>query len=52
MARAEAYLIELGCPKISFCVRKDNTAVLAFYERLGYASDNVHFLGKRLIPDD
>ena len=27
-------------------------AVLAFYERLGYAFDKVHFLGKRLIPDD
>ena len=52
MARAEAYLFDLGCPKVSFCVRKDNTAVLAFYDRLGYATDDVHFLGKRLIPDD
>ena len=52
MARAEGYLVDLGCPKIGFCVRKENTAVLAFYDRLGYATDDVHVLGKRLIPDD
>ncbi len=52
MQQAEAFLIELGCPKVSFCVRKDNAAVLAFYDGLGYAVDDVHFLGKRLIPDD
>ena len=52
MRRAEAFLIDIGCPKVSFCVRKDNLAVLAFYDRLGYAADDVHFLGKRLIPDE
>ena len=52
MRRAEAFLIDIGCPKLSFCVRKDNHAVLAFYDRLGYAADDVHFLGKRLIPDE
>ena len=50
--QAEAFLIELGCPKVSFCVRKDNDAVLAFYDGLGYGMDDVHFLGKRLIPDE
>lgn len=52
MRRAELYLIDLGCPKVSFCVRKDNLPVLSFYDRLGYGIDDVHFLGKRLIPDD
>ena len=52
MRRAEAYLTDLGCPKVSFCVRKDNLPVLSFYDRLGYEIDDVHFLGKRLIPDD
>ena len=52
MRRAEAFLIDIGCPKVSFCVRKDNHAVLSFYDRLGYAADDVHFLGKRLIPDE
>lgn len=52
MRRAETYLIEIGCPKVSFCVRKDNDSVLAFYDTLGYGVDDVHFLGKRLIPDN
>ena len=52
MAQAEAFLIAQGCPKVSFCVRKDNAAVLAFYDGLGYQADDVHFLGKRLIVDD
>lgn len=52
MRRAEAFLIDLGCPKVSFCVRKDNDSVLRFYDLQGYAIDDVHFLGKRLIADD
>lgn len=52
MRRAEAYLIAIGCPKVSFCVRKDNHSVLAFYDALGYGVDDIHFLGKRLIADD
>ena len=28
-----------------------NADVLAFYQRLGYAADDVVALGKRLIPD-
>ena len=52
MRRAEAFLVGIGCLKVSFCVCKDNHAVLSFYQRLGYAADDVHFLGKRLIPDE
>ena len=52
MQAAEAFLIEKGCPKVSFCVRRDNHAVLSFYDGLGYQADDVHFLGKRLIADD
>ena len=51
MRRAEAFLVERGCPKVSFCVRKNNEAVLAFYQQLGYEIDDIHFLGKRLISD-
>ena len=51
MRRAEKFLIERGCPKVSFCVRRNNEAVLAFYRELGYEIDDIHFLGKRLIPD-
>ena len=51
MCRAEAFLIERGCRKVKICVRKNNEAVLAFYVRLGYEIDDIHFLGKRLISD-
>jgi len=52
MARTEAFLIELGCPKINLCVRHDNEAVLAFYDGLAYAPDHALVLGKRLISDE
>ncbi len=51
MQRAERALSELGCPKLNLQVRAGNEAVLAFYERLGYADDRTLSLGKRLIPD-
>ena len=51
MQRAEQTLSELGCPKLNLQVRAGNEAVLAFYERLGYADDQTLSLGKRLIPD-
>jgi len=51
MQRAEQTLSELGCPKLNLQVRAGNEAVLAFYERLGYADDRTLSLGKRLIPD-
>ncbi|MCA1191429.1 GNAT family acetyltransferase [Saccharopolyspora sp. 6V] len=49
--RAEAALAALGCPKVQLQVRPDNTGVVDFYERLGYAPYEVVDLGKRLIPD-
>ncbi|WP_043009082.1 GNAT family acetyltransferase [Comamonas testosteroni] len=51
MQRAEQTLSELGCPKLNLQVRAGNEAVLAFYERLGYADDRTLSLGKRLNPD-
>lgn len=51
MARAEALLIERGCPKINLLVREGNDAVMAFYAKLGYGRDAAVSLGKRLIPD-
>lgn len=52
MKNAEEFLIEKGCPKVSFCVRRDNHGVMSFYDRLGYEVDEILFLGKRLISDD
>ena len=48
---AEDRLLARGCPKLNLQVRTDNRAVIAFYQRLGYAVDEVVGLGKRLIPD-
>jgi ribosomal protein S18 acetylase RimI-like enzyme len=51
MAWGEAALMARGCPKINLQVRTTNAGVLAMYERLGYARDDVVSLGKRLIAD-
>lgn len=52
VADGERRLEALGCPKVNLMVRSSNTAVVAFYEALGYAVDDVTALGKRLIRDD
>lgn len=51
MAAVEQRLTDLGCPKINLQVRDTNTAVLAFYEALGYRVDATVSLGKRLESD-
>lgn len=51
MAAVETRLREKGCPKINLQVRSTNTAVIAFYDALGYGNDNVVGLGKRLESD-
>ena len=51
MAAAEAHLQAAGCPKINLQIRSLNTAVAAFYRRLGYLPDEVVSLGKRLVND-
>nr|WP_145547760.1 GNAT family acetyltransferase [Variovorax boronicumulans] len=51
MRHVEQALRARGCPKISLLVRSSNSAVQAFYRRLGYAVDEAVPLGKRLIPD-
>lgn len=52
MAAAEAGVRALGCPKLSVQVRADNPDALAFYDRLGFARDEVVSMGKRLEHDD
>jgi len=48
MAEVETRLRELGCPKLNFQVRKANLDAAAFYERIGFAQDDVVSFGKRL----
>ena len=46
---AEAALIALGCPKINLQVRTHNTAVVAFYRKLGWEPEELISMGK-LLP--
>jgi ribosomal protein S18 acetylase RimI-like enzyme len=48
MAAAESWLDEQGVPKLQLMVRADNAAVIEFYERLGYADQQVVVLGRFL----
>lgn len=52
MMEVQSRLHSLGCPKINLQVRNGNIDAIAFYERIGFAVDDVVSLGKRLIPDD
>jgi ribosomal protein S18 acetylase RimI-like enzyme len=51
MARAEALLLQRGCPKVSLLVRTSNPEAIEFYRHLGYTQDESVSLGKRLIAD-
>lgn len=48
VSEAEASLKALGCVKTQLMVRGDNTAVLRFYDSLGYSVADVVVSGKRL----
>lgn len=47
MAAAENWLRARGIPKVHVMVRRSNTAVLGFYDQLGYEEQDVVVLGKR-----
>ena len=44
---AEAWLIQQGAPKAMLMVRHSNSAVIEFYEKLGYHVEDTFVLGKR-----
>ena len=48
MAEAERILRGVGCAKINLQVRATNKKVIGFYERLGFAAEELVNLGKRL----
>ena len=48
MQASERWLQERGVPKVNLMVRTTNTAVVAFYEALGYEDGEVVVLGKFL----
>lgn len=51
MGEAERILTGVGCPKINLQVRSTNTKVIAFYEKLGFTSEPIVNLGKRLVRE-
>lgn len=51
MQKMEALLLLKGCPKINLQVRSSNAAAVKFYKTMGYCSDDVVSLGKRIIQD-
>ena len=48
MEAAEAWVLAQGIPKLMLMVRDDNQAALAFYDGLGYRTETVSTLGRRL----
>lgn len=46
-ARFEA----MGCPKINVMIRAENSAVSAFYDRLGFVRETTLLCSQRLISD-
>jgi ribosomal protein S18 acetylase RimI-like enzyme len=51
MEEAERRLQNLGCPKINLQIRTGNRGAIAFYEHIGYRTDDVLSMGKRLEHD-
>ncbi len=51
MAAAEKRLVDLGCPKVNLQVRASNLAAVEFYRRIGYATEDVVSMGRRLEAD-
>lgn len=51
MSAAEEWLAAAGVPKVQLMVRAGSTEVVAFYEALGYADQQVLVLGRFLDED-
>ena len=51
MEAVEKKLLEKGCPKINIQIRGDNSEALAFYDKIGYKTEDRVSMGKRLIED-
>ena len=51
MEVVEERIRALGSPKINLQIRAGNTAVIEFYQSIGYKMDEVVSMGKRLVED-
>ena len=48
MKRVETKLAALGCPKLNLQIRAHNAEVQAFYEKIGYLSEDRISMGRKL----
>jgi len=51
MEAIEKELLKKGCPKINLQVRGDNAGTQAFYDKIGYKTEDRISMGKRLVAD-
>ena len=51
MEAIEDRLLEKSCPKINIQIRGDNTEAVRFYDRIGYKTEDIVSMGKRLVED-
>lgn len=51
MVVAEEYLRAVGAPKINLQIRTENVGAMAFYHAIGFDTDTVVSMGKRLVDD-
>lgn len=51
MQAIEEKLLKRGCPKINLQVRSNNSEAAAFYDKIGYKTEDIISMGKRLIED-
>jgi ribosomal protein S18 acetylase RimI-like enzyme len=51
METIESKLLAVGCPKINLMVRTDNLLAVGFYQKIGYKTDDVISMGKRMVDD-
>jgi len=51
MEAIEDKLFAIGCPKINLLIRAENKEVMRFYQGIGYNTEEIVTMGKRLIED-
>lgn len=51
MEAIEDKLLAVGCPKINLMIRAENANVMKFYQSIGYNTEELVNMGKRLIED-
>jgi len=51
MGVVEKKILAMGCPKINLQVRANNAAAVRFYENIGYKTEDIINMGRRLVED-